>query len=92
MANTKSAKKAARQSLKRQAENRIMLGGSRTAVRRARVAIAAGDPEASQVAVAAALRTLDRAANKNVIHSNNASRRKSRLMKAQAKALKAAAA
>ncbi len=92
MANTKSAKKAARQSLKRQAENRVMLGGSRTAVKRARVAIASGDVESSQEAVVAALRSLDRAANKNVIHRNNASRRKSRLMKALARAQKEAAA
>lgn len=92
MANTKSARKAARQSLKRQTENRVMLGGSRTAVKRARVSIASGDLEGSQEAVVAALSSLDRAANKNVIHRNNASRRKSRLMKALAKAQKAAAA
>ncbi len=92
MANTKSAKKAARQSLKRQAENRVMLGGSRTAVRRARVAIDGGNLESSQEAVVMALRALDRAANKNIIHKNNASRRKSRLMRALAKAQKEAAA
>ena len=92
MANTKSAQKAAHQSLKRQAENRVMLGGSRTAVRRARVAIDGGNLESSQEAVVMALRALDRAANKNIIHKNNASRRKSRLMRALAKAQKEAAA
>ncbi len=92
MANTKSAKKAARQSLKRQIENRVMLGGSRTAVRRARTTIASGDLGGSQEAVLVALRALDRAANKNIIHKNNASRRKSRLMRALAKAQKEAAA
>ena len=39
MANTKSAEKAARQSKKRQAANRIYIGGARTSVKKARVAI-----------------------------------------------------
>lgn len=90
MANTKSAEKAARQSAKRQAQNRIYVGGSRTAVKKARTAIASGDNAAAQAAVQDAMSTLDRAATKGVLHRNNAARRKSRLMrslnKAQAKA------
>lgn len=85
MAKTKSAEKAARQSVKRQAANRILLSGSRTAVKKARTAIVAGDANAVD-ALREAVSTLDRAANKNVIHKNNAARRKSRLMKALAKA------
>ena len=86
MANTKSAEKAARQAAKRQASNRILLGGSRTAVKKARVAINTGDPDSAE-ALREAMSTLDRAARKGVIHPNNAARRKSRLTKAYNKAL-----
>jgi small subunit ribosomal protein S20 len=86
MANTKSAEKAARQSAKRATQNRIMIGGSRTAVKRARVAIASGNEAEAQEAIREAMSMLDRAATKGVIHKNNASRRKSRLMKALNKA------
>ena len=82
MANTKSAEKAARQATKRQAANRVLLGGSRTSVKKARLAIASGDAAVAQEAVRAAISTLDRAAAKGVIHRNNAARRISRLMKA----------
>lgn len=84
MANTKSAKKAARQASKRQAQNRVLLSGARTAVKKARLAVASGDPNAEE-AVRQAVSTLDRAASKGVIHRNNASRRKARLMKLYAK-------
>lgn len=90
MANTKSAEKAARQAQKRQAANRIYLGGARTAVKKARTAIAANDIAAAEAAVRDAMATLDRAAQKGVIHRNNASRRKSRLAKALAKAQQSA--
>jgi small subunit ribosomal protein S20 len=86
MANTKSAEKAARQSLKRQAQNRIYLGGARTSVKKARTAIAAGDAAVAEAAVYEAMSTLDRAAKKGVLHRNNAARRKSRLMRSLNKA------
>lgn len=78
MANIKSAEKRNRQRLKAEAANRIVRGSTRTAIKKARVAIAAGDPNAAEL-VRAAESALDRAATKNVIHANNASRRKSRL-------------
>ncbi len=78
MANIKSAEKRNRQRLKQEAQNRIVRGGARTAVKKARVAIESGDPDALE-AVRTAERALDRAATKGVIHPNNASRRKSRL-------------
>jgi small subunit ribosomal protein S20 len=81
MANIKSAEKRNRQRLKAEAQNRIVRGSARTAVKKARLAIAGGDPNAAE-AVRLAERALDRAATKGVIHPNNASRRKSRLYKA----------
>ncbi|NLH06147.1 MAG: 30S ribosomal protein S20 [Chloroflexi bacterium] len=54
---------------------------ARTAVKQARQAIASGDLNAAEEAVREAAKWLDHAASKGVIHPNNASRRKSRLMK-----------
>ena len=81
MAHSLSAKKRHRQSLRRQERNRGRITASRSAVRQAREAIAAGNAEEAQVAVRAAASILDRAARKGVVHANNAARRKSRLMR-----------
>ena len=85
MANIKSAEKRNRQRLKAEAANRIVRGSTRTALKKARQAIAAGDPNAAEL-VRAAESALDRAATKGVLHPNNASRRKSRLYVALNKA------
>ncbi|GAB4479599.1 MAG: 30S ribosomal protein S20 [Anaerolineae bacterium] len=85
MANTKSAKKRMRRNEKRRIRNRLHRTTARTMVKRARVAIAGGEMETSVEAVREAVRALDKAASKGVIHKNNASRRKSRLMKHLAK-------
>lgn len=81
MANIRSAQKRARQNVKRRAHNRVQIGGARTAVKKARALIDAGDSGAAD-AVATATQILDRAASKGVIHKNNAARRKSRLVTA----------
>jgi small subunit ribosomal protein S20 len=52
----------------------------RTFVKKAQSAIAEGDQESASGAVVAAVREIDKAAQKGVIHQNNAARRKSRLM------------
>lgn len=78
MANNKSAEKRNRQNQKRAAQNRVVRGSARTAVKKARVAIDSGADNAQELVVAAE-QALDRAASKGVIHPNNASRRKSRL-------------
>ncbi len=77
---TQSAAKAHRQSLQRRLRNRVVRTSTKTFVKKAETAIAAGDPEVSREAVRAALRALDRAATKGVIHANAAARRKSRLV------------
>jgi small subunit ribosomal protein S20 len=78
MANIKSAEKRNRQRLKAEAANRIVRGSARTAIKKARQAIVAGDANAAEL-VRAAESALDRAATKGVLHPNNASRRASRL-------------
>jgi len=50
-------------------------------VRKAEAAIKVGDSQASQEEVLKAIKALDKAASKGVIHKNNAARRKSRLVK-----------
>jgi small subunit ribosomal protein S20 len=81
LANIKSQIKRNRQNEKRRIRNRVYRGRARTFVARARVAIASEDPETAKTAVVEAISALDRAAEKGILHKNNAARRKSRLMK-----------
>jgi small subunit ribosomal protein S20 len=81
LANIKSAIKRNKQNEKRRLRNRIVRGRARTFVRRARVEIAGGDLAASLAATREAISALDKAAEKGVLHPNNAARRKSRLMR-----------
>ena len=81
MANIKSAIKRNRQNEKRRLHNRIFRGSARTQVKNAKLAIEEGDKERAVAEVKEAIRKLDRAASKGVIHKNNVARRKSRLMK-----------
>lgn len=82
MANIKSQIKRNRQNEKRRVHNRVYRGRARTFIAKARSAITSGaNVEDAKAAVAVAVSELDRAAQKGVIHKNNAARRKSRLMK-----------
>jgi small subunit ribosomal protein S20 len=81
LANIKSAIKRNKQNEKRRLRNRIYRGRARTYIRRAHLAIQNGDKENAQVAVKMAVSALDKAAEKKILHINNVSRRKSRLMK-----------
>ena len=81
LANTNSAKKRIRQNEKRQARNKAIRSRARTYVKLARNTMHAGDQGASEEAVKKAISELDRAVAQGVLHRNNASRRKSRLMK-----------
>ena len=80
MANIKSQIKRNRQNEKRRVRNRTFRGAARTAVNQARTALEGNVPETKE-AVMLAIRTLDKAAAMGVVHANNASRRKGRLMK-----------
>lgn len=81
MPNLPSAKKRMRLEEKRRARNRSVKSAVRTQITKARTAIAADASEPTTLeAVKAALRALDKAASKGVLHRNNADRRKSRLM------------
>lgn len=79
MANTKSAKKAARVSERRTAINKDRRSRIRTSIRKVEEAIASGDKPAAESALRAAQPEIMRGAQKGVMHKGTASRRVSRL-------------
>ena len=81
VANTKSAIKRIRSSARKRKTNQVYRSRARTFVRKTRNLIAAGDLAEAEVMVHKAASALDKAAQKGVIHQNNAARRKSRLMR-----------
>ena len=81
MANTKSAKKAARQAVRRTEVNKSRRSRMRTSVRNVEEAIAKGDQAAAILAMKLAEPELGRAAQKGVVHKNSAARKVSRLVR-----------
>jgi small subunit ribosomal protein S20 len=79
LANTKSAEKRNRQALKRRARNVHVRSTVKTALKKAREAIATKDPAKAREAVQLAATALAKAKSKGVLHAKNASRRISRL-------------
>lgn len=79
MANIQSAKKRARQAVKRNARNASARSMLRTAIKKVVKAIAAKDKTAALAAYQAAEPILDRYATRGLIHKNKAARHKSRL-------------
>ena len=77
MANTKSAAKRARQSLKRSRHNRSVRTRLRNLQKRARMP---GEPDPKSIY--AFISALDKAAKRGIIHRNAANRRKARLNRA----------
>jgi small subunit ribosomal protein S20 len=79
MANTKQARKRARQSTARNAQNASQRSRVRTAVKSVRKAIEAGDKKAAIEVLSKATSVIDSIADKKVVHKNTAARNKSRL-------------
>ena len=77
----KSAQKQMRVNEKKRLRNKSIRSLTKTNITRAERLIFSGELELAQKAVVAAISSLDKAAEKGVIHPNNAARRKSRLMK-----------
>ncbi|QCX27989.1 30S ribosomal protein S20 [Nocardioides jishulii] len=84
MANIKSQIKRNKQNEKARERNKAVKSGLKTAVRKFREAVAAGDKEAAIAAGREANRKLDKAASKGVIHPNQAANRKSSIAKQSA--------
>ena len=81
MAHTKSAKKSIRIISEKRSRNRSINSAVKTYITKAEELILNREREPASEAVKQATVALDRAAQKGVLHSNNAARRKSRLMK-----------
>ena len=73
------AKKAGRQQIKRAIRTRGDRTETRSAMARALRSVESGDVADAETAVKEALRILDRAVQKGILHKNNVNRRKSRM-------------
>jgi small subunit ribosomal protein S20 len=82
MANTKSAEKRNRQNEANRERNRGHRSKMRTAIKKLRTAVEGGDAKTAQQLLTATLGLIDVTAKKKVIHTNTASRYKSRLTRA----------
>jgi len=80
MANTASARKRARQAEKRRLRNKSYKTRFKNAVKKVLKAIEQGNRENIEELLRQAISAIDKAAQKGVIHKNQAARRKSRLM------------
>lgn len=81
MPNIESAKKYMRSSEKKRLRNKSTRSLCKTNITKAEKLIFSGELEAAQKAVLTAISSLDKAAEKGILHANNSARRKSRLMK-----------
>ena len=79
MANIKSSKKRAKQSVVRNLHNASQGSSLRTAIKKVRKAVAEGNKDEAKTAFLASQSLIDRIADKRIIHKNTASRYKSRL-------------
>ena len=80
MPHSKSARKQMRVSEKRRLINKSIRSLCKTNITKAERLIFSGELESAQKVVVAAVGSLDKAAEKGVVHPNTAARRKSRLM------------
>ena len=87
LANSRTARKRARQGEKRRRHNASLRSMARTAIKKVQSAIQGGNYDDATAAFQAAVPIIDRMTGKGLIHRNNAARHKSRL-NAHIKALK----
>ena len=81
MPQSKSAQKQVRVSGRRRLRNKSIRSQSKTSITKAEGLIFSGEIELAKQATLSAISSLDKSAEKGIIHPNNAARRKSRLMK-----------
>lgn len=92
MPNIKSVKKDVIRSRQNQLRNQAAKSRMKTFVKKTTTAIQSGDAEAITASLLETVSVVDRTAKRGIIHANAARRRKSRLMKRAAQAIKATAA
>lgn len=82
MPNIKSAKKRAKQNIELKARNKSYKSGVKTSIKTAKKDIKDDNKEQAIVSVQKAVKNIDKAVAKGLIHKNKAARDKSKLMKA----------
>ena len=82
MANSAQARKRARQAEVTRQHNASLKSALRTAVKKVRKSIAAGDKAKATAQLQVSQAVIDRIADKKIVHKNTASRTKSRLVSA----------
>jgi small subunit ribosomal protein S20 len=82
MANSAQARKRARQAVATNARNASLKSTLRTAVKKVKKAVEAGDKAAAAAQLQASQAVIDRISDKKIMHKNTASRTKSRLAQA----------
>jgi len=87
MANIKSSKKDLKRNLKRRIRNTSTKSALKTYVKKVRTAVTGADTTVVKEALVAAVKQLDKASQRGIIHKNQAARRKSRIAKAANKVL-----
>ncbi len=80
MANSRSARKRIRSNERKRVRNRIVRSAVRTRIGRVRRSLVSGQVAGIEEELRAAVKALDKAAEKGILHRNNAARRKSRIM------------
>lgn len=79
MPNIKSAKKRVLISAERREANMSERSELKTSLKKASASLTAGERQAAEIDLKKAVKTLDEAATKGLIHKNKAARKKSRL-------------
>ena len=79
MPNIKSSAKRDQLAKARNAKNKAEKSALKTAVKKFQAAVDGGNKETAQATYKAAVRSLDKAAGKNLIHKNNAANKKSKM-------------
>ena len=80
MPNIKSAKKRVKINRTKAAANKARKSNLKTMIKKAEMAVATNSPD-KEVAVRTAIKRVDQACAKNLLHKNNAARKKSHLAK-----------
>lgn len=79
MANTPTARKRMRQIAKRTLRNKAVKGKMKSKIKRFEESLQSGDPEMAYASLQEAIKAIDKAAAKGIVHKNNAARKKSQL-------------
>lgn len=79
MANIKSAKKRIKVTQTKTLRNKMVKSALKTSIKKYETAVEAGNVDEAKVLLGSAIKSIDMAASKGIIHKNVASRKKSRL-------------